>query len=379
MECTIYLAEGCNLKCTYCYEGIDKKTGKMDIRTFDQTLAFIMKNRVENDKIHIVFLGGEPLLNKPLFFYAINKINSNYKEIRDQFKLEMTTNGVFLDDNVIKVVKEENINLSLSIDGEEHTQKRNRRSVYGDDTFSTISKNLQKLIEQQVMFNVRMTVTCNNVEDMYNNVCYFLERGVNRIYIAYNYFDNWDEIKLKILHEQMELLDSLYIHNIALTGCKVINLYDFKYTTFLAKRPIVFCSAGTTGHFVVNTEGDIYPCGYVANDEDWKIGTVWTGIEKKKFMFKVEKSVKKIHECQKCEKAFTCMSTRCGFLNYKASGWLNKPDVPICKLEQVLYWHNLKVFNALYQNKCPRLLEYVEIAKQYQLEPNDCVKYMIEE
>ena len=68
----------------------------------------------------------------------------------------MTTNGVFLDDNVIKVVKEENINLSLSIDGEEHTQKRNRRSVYGDDTFSTISKNLQKLIEQQVMFNVRM-------------------------------------------------------------------------------------------------------------------------------------------------------------------------------------------------------------------------------
>ena len=86
MECTIYLAEGCNLKCTYCYEGIDKKTGKMDIRTFDQTLAFIMKNRVENDKIHIVFLGGEPLLNKPLFFYAINKINSNYKEIRDQFE-----------------------------------------------------------------------------------------------------------------------------------------------------------------------------------------------------------------------------------------------------------------------------------------------------
>lgn len=57
----------------------------------------------------------------------------------------------------------------------------------------------------------------------------------------------------------------------------------------------------------------------------------------------------------------------------KASGWLNKPDVAICKLEQVLYWHNLKVFNALYQNKCPRLLEYVEIAKQYQLEPNDCV------
>ena len=64
------------------------------------------------------------------------------------------------------------------------------------------------------------------------------------------------------------------------------------------------------------------------------------------------------------------------------SNWengLNKPDVAICKLEQVLYWHNLKVFNALYQNKCPRLLEYVEIAKQYQLEPNDCVKYMIEE
>ena len=75
MECTIYLAEGCNLKCTYCYEGIDKKTGKMDIRTFDQTLAFIMKNRVENDKIHIVFLGGVQIL---LERYAYSEISGTF-------------------------------------------------------------------------------------------------------------------------------------------------------------------------------------------------------------------------------------------------------------------------------------------------------------
>ena len=120
---------------------------------------------MENDKIHIVFLGGEPLLNKPLFFYAINKINSDYKEIRDQFKLEMTTNGVFLDDNVIKVVKEENINLSLSIDGEEHTQYEARGYSKLGATKKVVPKDLEKELKKVKKANEELTTKITKVEE----------------------------------------------------------------------------------------------------------------------------------------------------------------------------------------------------------------------
>ena len=119
---------------------------------------------------------------------------------------------------------------------------------------------------------------------MYNNVCYFLEMGVKRIYLAYDYFADWNEDNFRILDEQMERLDELYIEKIALSNETVINLYDFKYTTFLMKRPILFCSAGSISHLVINTQGEIYPCGYVANKEEWKIGDVWGGIQEKFYL-----------------------------------------------------------------------------------------------
>ena len=275
LEYTIYLAEGCNLKCTYCYEGIEKRSEKMDVSTMEQTLSFIFKNVLKNEKIHIVFLGGEPLLNKSVFIHAINWINFHHRQIKEQIVLEMTSNGILLDEEIMDIVKKENINLSVSIDGSEQTQMKNRISVSGINDYQTILSNIQKMIQKNIRFNIRMTVTCNNVQDMYNNVCYFFRMGIKRIYLAYDYFADWDEEKLKILDEQMEHLDELYIEKIAFSDETVINLYDFKYTTFFLKRPILFCSAGSISHLVVNTQGEIYPCGYVTNKEEWKMGDVW--------------------------------------------------------------------------------------------------------
>lgn len=378
MECMIFLAEGCNFKCTYCYEGHNKASGVMNSDTMQQVLKFMVENSEEDEKMHIVFLGGEPLLNKKVFLYAIEKINTDYRKKRKQFVFEMTTNGVFLDDKIIEIVRKEQINLSLSIDGTKRTHDLNRKSKGGEDYYELIVNWIKTMVKDKIPFNVRMTVSSNNVFDMYNNVCYFLNLGVNRVYISYDYFANWTEDCLAELEVQMSLLDRLYIDEFAYTENRILNLYDFKYTTFLSKRPAVFCSAGTIGHYIVNTCGEIYPCSYVANAEEWKIGDVWTGIKEGIFKRNIRKHVNKIQECQKCEMKFSCLATRCGFLNYKTTGTLNAPKDTTCKLEKILYKHNLFVLSELYKAHCPRLLQYVGVAKTYKLEPNDCVKYMFE-
>ena len=44
MECMIFLAEGCNFKCTYCYEGHNKASGVMNSDTMQQVLKFMVEN-----------------------------------------------------------------------------------------------------------------------------------------------------------------------------------------------------------------------------------------------------------------------------------------------------------------------------------------------
>ena len=174
MECMIFLAEGCNFKCKYCYEGHNKASGVMNTDTMQQVLKFMVENSEEDEKMHIVFLGGEPLLNKKVFLYAIEKINTDYRKKRKQFVFEMTTNGVFLDDKIIEIVRKEQINLSLSIDGTKRTHDLNRKSKGGEDYYELIVNWIKTMVKDKIPFNVRMTVSSNNVFDMYNNVCYFL-------------------------------------------------------------------------------------------------------------------------------------------------------------------------------------------------------------
>lgn len=349
----------------------------MDKETVEHTLEYITQNVSGNEKIHLFLLGGEPLLNKPAFFHVMDTIQNRYSNIREKFSIEITTNGTLLDEDIMKIVKDEKIDLSISIDGKKETNEMNRVSLDGKENFPVILKNINKMIMLKIPFNIRMTVSNNNVKKLYENVVYFLEMGVKSVYISYDYYADWTENELFILDRQMQMLDELYLDKIADTGERILNLYDFKYTTFLAKRPIEFCSAGSIGHFIVNCDGDIFPCGYVTNEESWKIGSVNNGINESVFKKCVKKNVNQKFSCKSCKIAFTCLATRCGFLNYRTTGRLNQPKDTVCRLEHILYEHNLRVFQELYRRKAPRIMKYIEIAKEYGLEPNDCVKNMV--
>ena len=188
MECTFYLAEGCNLQCKYCYEGMHKKSGMMDNGIVEQALEFLVKNVSDGEKIQLILLGGEPLLNKAAFFHIINTIHNKYANIHDKFSIEMTTNGILLDESIMRAVKDEKINLSISIDGSKESTEINRKSIDGDDKYPIIMRNINRMIGMEVPFNVRMTVSNNNVMQLYNNVVFFLSMGIQRIYIAFNYY-----------------------------------------------------------------------------------------------------------------------------------------------------------------------------------------------
>lgn len=379
MECTIYLTDDCNMKCNYCYEGNEKNKSVLSEDKLKTVLQYIIDNNPVNDPIDLVFLGGEPLLNPKMMVKAIEIINSKYADCKDLFHYSITTNGTLLTRDIIDFLIENSFQISISVDGDEETHNLNRKSKNGKSVFPIVMKNIKYLIEKDVDFSVRMTVTKNNVHKFYNNVKFFDDLGVKKIFAAYDEFADWDDKSIYILEEQMNLLDAFYLESIIQDKDKILNLYDYKLTTFIAERTPMFCSAGSKGHITINSRGEIYPCGFVSSDKNWKIGDVKSGLDTAKFKNEIKKHLYDKAKCKGYDIAFTCSGTKCGFKNFATTGYLNYPSEQICKLEHILYKHNYKVIKELCKQNHPRFTNFYDFAQTSNIEISSILKKMLEE
>lgn len=364
MECILYLADDCNLKCKYCYEGTEKLQGRILKRNVEKAVDFMVKVS-EGEEIDLTFLGGEPLLNKEMMYYTIQYIKEKYNI---PFNYSITTNGIYLEKKDINFMNDNNFEISLSVDGRKETHNLNRCAKDGrTDLYEKIIENVNYMVYQKIPFKVRMTVTCNNVQYMYDNIKYFFNMGVKKFDIAFNEFENWSINYLQILEKELQKVDLWYLAN--LKGIEYLNLFDGKITFFIAKRKPLFCNAGKKEHFVINSRGEFYPCNYVCNQETWKLGTLNTIYNEKKCFDNIRKHIKKESKCELCDIKFECIGARCGFKNYMLTGNFNVPNKNSCNLEKILYKHNEIVFIEMYKRKEERFLHFYNTAinKGYQL------------
>lgn len=380
MECIIYLADGCNLECTYCYEGDSKNTRIMNKETLVKALKFIANNRKTEDEIvYLLFLGGEPLLNKKILYEAINIINTKYKEISKYFKFSITTNATLLDQNTIEFLIKNKFNISISVDGDEETQNINRKSKNGKNLYPIVYKNLLDLIDLKTDFNVRMTITANNVCYFFKNIMFFSEMGVNRIYAGFDSFADWTDKTLNKFDDELGMIDKYYLTEIEPDNSKILNLYDFKLSTFIAKRNPQYCSAGARQHFTITSSGEVFPCGYVANVEQnkWLLGNVTEGVDFSKFIPLVKDNLHKLSKCKDCSIQFACKGAKCGFQNYIETGYLNKPSNAVCRLERILFKHQLYVFNEMFKKSSDRIMKNISLAVENDIELSDIMKNLL--
>ena len=120
MAYTIWLTEACNLRCKYCYEGIEKKHIHMTKETAQQTITYIL-NDISNMKkteheLLINFHGGEPFLNFETMEYFVNQISeSSLVTIPAVFTV--TTNGTIFNEEIIDFILHNKLEPTFSIDG----------------------------------------------------------------------------------------------------------------------------------------------------------------------------------------------------------------------------------------------------------------------
>jgi len=154
----------CNLACSYCYLSDALWRGPTRIMNVDTARRAInlFADIVTQHKIdhpQIIFYGGEPLLNKELLKFALEYATPKINGI----EFMLNTNGTKIDSDIAKILRDYNVNVSLSIDGPKDIHDKSRLDRGGQETFGHVVDGYRILRENGVNAGVSCTLTRENI------------------------------------------------------------------------------------------------------------------------------------------------------------------------------------------------------------------------
>jgi len=340
------VTEKCNLACTYCYMANKKSFMTRDkVDKFLDTIGDFMK-LYNDDKYHISFFGGEPLLNWDIIEYATPKFNADPR----CHSIVMISNGLELTEERVKFMKENNLGISLSFDG---MWNDTSRPMY------TGGASFEKYIEKKDLIKSLTSgckVMCSpqNFKTMTENYEFFVEEYgfLNPDYslVRDNIYTPED---LKVFDVEIKrLADRVIKYN--KEGIRTTNGLFYLYTLDLlvgkryGKRPFG-CFAGTHGAGYT-PEGEYYPCARFASDYEYKLMDANTGkIEEDNVaeLLQPKMTNPDMPECKECYLEQYC-NAGCTYSQIKeGNGERAKPVDDVCSLLKMCYREAMRIMREL--------------------------------
>lgn len=171
----------CNIDCKYCYLPDRLSTKKISLETFDNALTKILESDLVRKDFSVVWHAGEPLVLPITFYEAATDLIA--KRNKTEFKVNQTiqTNGILLSDDWCEFIKENNINIGVSLDGPEIIHDKQRIDRQGRGTHRKVVAGIDLLKKRDIQFYVIAVitdVTLNHPDEFFN---YFLNLGVKRL------------------------------------------------------------------------------------------------------------------------------------------------------------------------------------------------------
>ena len=300
MEYYILVTKSCNMQCKYCvgsdivFTKSNCSNDKIDIQGISNYLINESKN-YPNEKLSVVFYGGEPLLNQKAIIELINRT----KKIAHNFSLY--TNGLLLD-KIDEYLLQNIRHIFVSFDGIRELHNYYRK----DNTFDKILENVKSL-KRKYKGNLIARITLMPESDIYRavNNCLEICDAVfwQQASIA-NSFSCEDQEKYQM---GIDKLVSSWLEN--MKNGKIQNIIPFQSIvgSYLTgeKKNSLRCGCGSTLK-VVNSNGDLYSCDEMIRLKKGIIGNIYNGSNPIKI------STVDLEGCRECEVNEIC-GGRCLF------------------------------------------------------------------
>ena len=283
----LHIAHTCNLNCSYCFASQGKYHGERAVMSYEvgkRALDFLIENSGTRRNLEVDFFGGEPLMNFQVVKDLVAYARSIEREKGKNFRFTLTTNGVLVDEDVIKWANRECANVVLSLDGRKEVHDRFRVDYAGKGSWEKIVPKFQRFVEARggKDYYMRGTFTHAN-PDFLEDIRKMLELGFTELSMEPVVCAEGDpsaltEEDLTVVMDQYEGLAELMLERDK--AGKPFTFYH--YMIDLTGGPCIYkrisgCGSGTE-YMAVTPWGDLYPCHQFVGEERFRLGDIWQGV-----------------------------------------------------------------------------------------------------
>jgi len=355
---SLNMAQGCNLRCTYCFagEGDYGNKGMMTASTAIESIRFFTKDR---KFFHVVFFGGEPQLN-----YGVIQEVVAWCETQPQVKFSygLTTNGTLLTAEKLAWMKEKGIKLTVSYDGKGLQAKQRLNKDKTTNSEALVERKLAAFATQLGELRdltLRATIQRDNIEMLEHALLETLTSTTFKLAVSHHatplrafQFNESDVEKLGVIYKRV--IDRFLAEAAYEKLLQLDNVKRYVRTIHAGKVRQIACGAGVN-YLTVSTAGDFYLCHRFNEDETENFGNVKDGLRLERLDEIANFRNAAAEPCNSCWMKEWCAGG-CFHEHKTASGSKFEPDPMYCKLQGLEIEQALRVYTILLE-KAPHLLE----------------------
>ena len=264
----------CNMDCGYCFyraasEGRDNRVMSPD--TADELLRKIAAYRPA--ALSLVFQGGEPTLAGLAFFRSFAERVKQTVACPVSFSLQ--TNGLLIDDDWAAFLKEYGFLVGVSLDGNRRTNDRYRLDKTGESVLPRVLSAVAVLEKHGVDHNILSVVDDENGKELETTWRYFKKHGFQYLQFIPCVGEGGVSLSPEGCEAFLKRSFDLWYDEL-LDGNYVSVRHIDNYVGVLMGRPPESCAMQGVcgGYFVVEADGDIYPCDFYCKEE-YRLGSVF--------------------------------------------------------------------------------------------------------
>ena len=362
----------CNLSCTYCYEyGEDRiveasrKPRFMNEETARQSVDFMFAEAGDSPMVHLTFFGGETLLNFKVLRSALGYARERAVALGKTVDVSLTTNATLLREEIIDWIVENDVGVTVSMDGGREQQDRFRVFNNGMGSYDVVLPNIRLLLERHRRRPVgaRVTLTKQNldVEGIYRHLrdeLGFWEVGFAPVTTSWqrDYAIQEDGFEA-MLGQFQRLADEFLQYALAGKHHGFSNVRDTLEEIHKGMSKAYPCGAGL-GLMGVATDGDVALCHRFAGSDTHRIGSVTEGVDRaKQDDFLMRHHIANKTDCSTCWARPLCAGG-CYHEAHTRYGSSERPNLHYC--EWIRRWTDtcLRVYGTLAERRPEYLTQF---------------------
>ncbi|MBW2525583.1 MAG: radical SAM protein [Deltaproteobacteria bacterium] len=190
----------CQLRCVYC--PADKRDEDLELEQALRSIELLLAG--EQDRFRVDFAGGEPLLRKGWVMELMRACRERARARGKRDSYYLVTNAIEIDEELCRFLEDFDVELEISIDGDETSHNRNTTAVDpGVNPYQALLRGFEHVARHDLRYNAVLVFTPESFPRLAENLEHIMSLGFGNIAINYAIGYRWEPT---VIEQYVDLL-----------------------------------------------------------------------------------------------------------------------------------------------------------------------------